>query len=39
MKAALYAQFNPIKTMSQLVGDRCALRLCIAAILLLAACI
>jgi len=39
MKAVLYAQFNPVKSMKQLVGDRCTLRLCILAALLLAACL
>jgi len=38
MKAAIYAQFNPIKNMDQLIGDRCVLRLCIVGALLLAAC-
>ena len=38
MKAALYAQFNPVKTMQQLIGDRCVLRLSIVGALLIAAC-
>jgi hypothetical protein len=38
MKAAFYAQLNPVKTMAQLVGDRSILRVCIIAGLLLAAC-
>jgi hypothetical protein len=38
MKAALYAQFNPVKTMAQLIGDRCVLRICILASFAIAAC-
>lgn len=38
MKAVIYAQFNPIKTMDQLIDDRYILRLCIAAVLLLVSC-
>jgi hypothetical protein len=38
MKAVIYAQFNPIKNMDQLIGDRYVLRICIVAALLLAAC-
>jgi hypothetical protein len=38
MKATIYAQFNPVKTMEQLIGDRCALRICILAGLLVAFC-
>jgi hypothetical protein len=38
MKAVIYAQFNPVKSMEQLIGDRCILRLCIAAALLLVFC-
>jgi hypothetical protein len=38
MKAALYAQFNPVKTMEQLIGDRSVLRICILAGLAIAAC-
>jgi len=38
MRAALYLQFNPVKNMGQLIGDRCLLRLSIVAALLLAAC-
>jgi hypothetical protein len=39
MKAVLYAQFNPVKSMRQLIGDRCVLRLCILVALLLAVCL
>ena len=38
MRATIYAQFNPIKTMSQLIGDRSILRVTIVAALVLAAC-
>ena len=38
MKAALYAQLNPIKTMDQLIGDRCVMRIFILASFLVAAC-
>jgi hypothetical protein len=38
MKAMIYAQFNPVKSMHQLIGDRCVLRVCIVAVLLLAFC-
>jgi hypothetical protein len=38
MKAAIYKQFNPVKTMQQLIGDRCVLRIGIIAGLLLAVC-
>lgn len=38
MKAAIYAQFNPIKTMEQVIDDRYVLRICIVATLLLAVC-
>jgi hypothetical protein len=38
MKAVIYAQFNPIKSMEQVIGDRYVLRICIAAALLLAFC-
>jgi hypothetical protein len=39
MKAVIYAQFNPVKTMRQLIGDRCALRLLILGALLVATCL
>ena len=38
MKAMIYAQLNPVKSMHQLIGDRCVLRVCIVAVLLLAFC-
>jgi hypothetical protein len=38
MKAALYAQLNPVKTMQQLIGDRRVLRIGILAGLMIAAC-
>lgn len=38
MKAALYAQFNPVKTMRQLIADRSVLRIGITFGLVLAAC-
>jgi len=38
MKALLYAQFNPQKTMEQLVNDRAIYRYLIAAVLILSAC-
>jgi hypothetical protein len=38
MKAVIYAQFNPVKSMEQLIGDRYTLRLFIAAALLLVFC-
>jgi hypothetical protein len=38
MKAAIYAQFNPVKTMAQLIDDRSVLRACIIVGLLLAVC-
>ena len=38
MKAAFYAQLNPVKTMSQLIDDRVVLRVSILAALLLAFC-
>jgi hypothetical protein len=38
MKAVIYAQFNPVKTMKQLVCDRCVLRVGIIAGILLAVC-
>jgi hypothetical protein len=38
MKAVIYAQFNPVKTMEELICDRCVLRVCIIAGLLLAVC-
>jgi hypothetical protein len=37
MKAAIYAQFNPDKTMSELIGDRLALQVGIISWVLLAA--
>jgi hypothetical protein len=39
MKAVIYAQFNPVKTLRQLIGDRCALRLLILGALLVATCL
>ena len=39
MKAVIYAQFNPVKTMRQLIGDRCTLRLLILGALLVATCL
>ena len=39
MKAVLYAQFNPVKTLKQVVGDRYVLRLCILVTLVLVACV
>jgi hypothetical protein len=38
MKALLYAQFNPQKTMEQLVNDRAICRYLIVAVLILSAC-
>src|SRR5262249_48820366 len=38
MKAVIYAQLNPVKTMQQLICDRCILRVAIIAGLLLAVC-
>jgi hypothetical protein len=38
MKALLYAQFNPQKTMEQLVNDRAIFRYLIVAVLILSAC-
>jgi hypothetical protein len=31
MKAVIYAQLNPVKTMQQLISDRCVLRVAIIA--------
>jgi hypothetical protein len=39
MKAKLYAQFNPTKTMSQLINDRALYRLMIVGVLFCAWCI
>ena len=39
MKAVIYAQFNPVKTLPQLIGDRCTLRLLIFGALLVATCL
>ncbi len=39
MKAILYAQLNPSKTMSQLINDRDLYRLVILSTLFLAACL
>ena len=39
MKAILYAQFNPSKTMSQLINDRTVFRLGLVTSLLLAWCL
>jgi hypothetical protein len=38
MRAVIYAQFNPVKTMEQLIGDRCVLRIGILAGVIIAAC-
>ena len=38
MKALLYAQFNPQKTMEQLVNDRAIFRYLIVGILILSVC-
>ena len=38
MKAAIYAQFNPVKNMAQLIDDRLVLRLSILGALLVAFC-
>jgi hypothetical protein len=38
MKNVIYAQFNPVKTMRQLMDDRCLFRLVILASLLIAFC-
>ena len=39
MKAVIYAQINPVKTLRQLIGDRCALRLLILGALVVATCL
>jgi hypothetical protein len=39
MKAKLYAQFNPMKTMSQLINDRALYRLLMLGTLLCAWCL
>ena len=39
MKAVIYAQLNPVKTLRQIVGDRCVLRLLILVALLTATCL
>jgi hypothetical protein len=38
MKTVIYAQFNPAKTMRQLIDDRCLLRVSILTALALAFC-
>jgi hypothetical protein len=38
MKAIIYAQFNPVKTMGQVIDDRFVIRMCILAAVVVAWC-